>query len=123
MRFTPPVQTLYALKQAIIETKKEGVANRYKRYTKSWNVLITFLKENNLKYLVKDKYHSKIITSIFIPDGVDFNDMHDYFYEKGFTIYPGKVADFNTFRIANIGEIDYKDMKEFLELFKIYLDK
>ena len=48
--------------------------------------------------------------------------MHDYFFEKGFTVYPGKVADFNTFRVANIGEIDYKDMKEFLKLFKGYLD-
>jgi len=121
MRFTPPVQTLYALKQAIIETKKEGVQNRYKRYSKSWKVLTKFLKENNLKYLVKDKYHSKIITSIFIPENIDFNDMHDYLYEKGFTIYPGKVADFNTFRVANIGEINCKDMKEFIALFKDYL--
>jgi len=123
MRFTPPVQTLYALKQAIIEAKEEGIENRYKRYSKSWETLIKFLKENNFKYLVDDKYHSKIITSIFIPDGVDFNEMHDYFYEKGFTIYPGKVADFNTFRVANIGEIYYKDMKKFIELFKVYLSK
>lgn len=121
MRFTPPVQTLYALKQAIIEAKKEGVENRYKRYAKSWKVLTNFLKENNLKYLVDDKYHSKIITSIFIPKNIDFNDMHDYFYEEGFTIYPGKVADFNTFRVANIGEIDYIDMKNFINLFEKYL--
>ncbi len=123
MRFTPPVQTLYALKQAIIEAKEEGVTNRYKRYSKSWKTLTKFLKENNLKYLVDDKYHSKIITSIFIPNGIDFNDMHDFFYEKGFTIYPGKVADFNTFRVANIGEIDYKDIENFLSLLKGYINE
>jgi 2-aminoethylphosphonate-pyruvate transaminase len=122
MRFTPPVQTLYALKQAIIEAKEEGIENRYKRYSKSWEVLTDALKEMNMKYLVDDKYHSKIITSIFIPDGVDFNHMHDYFYDLGFTIYPGKVADFNTFRVANIGEIDYNDMNEFIKLFKEYLN-
>ena len=121
MRFTPPVQTLYALKQAIIEAKEEGVESRYARYSKSWKTLTKFLKENNLKYLVDDAYHSKIITSIFMPEGVDFNHMHDYFFEKGFTIYPGKVAQFNTFRVANIGEIDHKDMEEFLKLFKAYL--
>ncbi len=121
MRFTPPVQTLYALKQAIIEAKEEGIENRYKRYSKSWERLTNELKKMGLKYLVDDKYHSKIITSIFIPDGVDFNEMHDYFYERGFTIYPGKVAEFNTFRVANIGEIDYRDMEEFLKLFKEYL--
>ena len=123
MRFTPPVQTLYSLKQAIIEAKEEGIENRYKRYSKSWETLTTALKEMNLDYLVDDKYHSKIITSIFIPEGVDFNDMHDYFFERGFTIYPGKVADFNTFRVANIGEIDSGDMEDFLVLFREYLKK
>jgi 2-aminoethylphosphonate aminotransferase len=121
MRFTPPVQTLYSLKQAIVEAKKEGIENRYKRYSKSWKTLTNKLKKLDLRYLVDDKYHSKIITSIFIPKGIDFNYMHDYFYEQGFTIYPGKVADFNTFRVANIGEIDYKDIKEFLKHFKYYI--
>ncbi len=122
MRFTPPVQTLYALKQAIIEAKEEGIKERYKRYSASWELLVSTLKQMGLKYLVEDKFHSRIITSIFIPDGIDFDDMHDYFYERGFTIYPGKVEDFNTFRIANIGQIDSKDMEEFLELFKGYLN-
>jgi 2-aminoethylphosphonate-pyruvate transaminase len=81
------------------------------------------LKKMNLKYLVDDEYHSKIITSIFVPKGVDFDEMHDYLYERGFTIYPGKVADFNTFRVANIGDIDSSDMGDFLEIFKGYLKK
>jgi len=81
-------------------------------FAKSWETLIIALKEMN----------SKIITSIFIPEGVDFNHMHDYFFKKNFTIYPGKVADFNTFRVANIGEIDSTDMLAFLELFKEYLN-
>ena len=33
MRFTPPVQTMYALKQAILEVKEEGVKERYERYS------------------------------------------------------------------------------------------
>ena len=36
MRFTPPVQTMYALKQALIELKEEGVDERYKRYSELW---------------------------------------------------------------------------------------
>lgn len=121
MRFTPPVQTLYALKQAIIESKEEGIENRYERYSKSWDTLIEALKDLNLKYLVEEKYHSKIITSIFIPEGIKFNHMHDFFYKRGFTIYPGKIGELNTFRVANIGQIDYKDVKEFLKLLKLYL--
>jgi len=123
MRFTPPVQVLYALKQAIVEAKNEGIENRYLRYSKSWELLTNTLKDIGLKYLVEDKNHSKIITSIHIPNGIDFNEMHDYFYEKGFTIYPGKVAEFDTFRIANIGEIDSGDIQTFLNLLKKYLNK
>ena len=122
MRFTPPVQTLYALKQAIIEAKEEGIVNRHRRYSESWRILTDELKNMGLKYLVNDEFHSKIITSIFIPDGVDFDEMHDYLYERGFTIYPGKVADFNTFRVANIGEINSDDMRDFLVLFKGFLN-
>jgi len=123
MRFTPPVQTLYALKQAIIEAEEEGIETRYQRYSKCWELLIKELKMMNLKYLIDDMYHSRLITSIFIPPGVDFNDLHDFMYEKGFTIYPGKVNDYDTFRVANIGAIDYKDMEAFLVLLKGYLGK
>jgi len=118
MRFTPPVQTLYALKQAIIELKSEGLKNRYLRYSNSWKFLTSSLKDMGLNYLVDDKYHSRIITSIYIPEGINFEDIHDYFYKKGITIYPGKVQEFNTFRIANIGQIDIDDMKLFIKLLK-----
>ncbi len=42
--------------------------------------------------------HSRIITSIIEPDtdAYDLTEMHDYFFEKGFTIYPGKVNNYNT---------------------------
>jgi len=123
MRFTPPVQTLYALKQAIIELKSEGVKNRHIRYIKSWELLTKSLKNLGLSYLVEDENHSKIITSIEIPDSIDFVNMHDYFYSKGFTIYPGKIEEFNTFRIANIGHIDSNDIRDFIKLLKMYLDK
>ncbi len=120
MRFTPPVQTMYALKQAIIEAKEESITQRY---SECWEILVKGLKEMNLTYLVDDKTHSRIITSIEIPDGVHFNDLHDYFYEKSYTIYLGKVEEFNTFRIANIGAIDKADMKGFIELLKLYLGR
>lgn len=123
MRFTPPVQTFYALKQAIFELKQEGVKERYARYTRSWEVLIRGIARLGLKHLVDEKHHSKIVTSILEPDcdTYSFRDMHDYLYGKGFTIYPGKLNKLNTFRIANIGDITYKDIEAFLELLERYL--
>ena len=62
MRFTPPVQTMYALQQAIIEVKEEGVKERYERYSQSWETLIAGIKKLGLTHLVAAEHHSKIIT-------------------------------------------------------------
>ncbi|AKG35038.1 2-aminoethylphosphonate aminotransferase [Paenibacillus durus] len=123
MRFTPPVQTLYALKQAIEELKGEGLAERYARYAKSWETLIHGMSLRGLKHLVAEKDHSRTVTSFLEPDceGFDFQAMHDFFYARGFTIYPGKIEDLRTFRIANIGDISFKDIEAFLTLLDEYL--
>lgn len=123
MRFTPPVQTLYALKQAILETRLESIQERYKRYSKSWEVLIEGITRLGLTHLVKKEHHSRIITSIIEPNtpNYNFNEMHEYFLRHGYTIYPGKLDGKNTFRVANIGDITYKDMELFIKLLEQYL--
>ncbi|UJF33217.1 2-aminoethylphosphonate--pyruvate transaminase [Paenibacillus hexagrammi] len=123
MRFTPPVQTLYALREAIIETMEETIPGRYERYSGMWKKLIEGLKKLGLAFLVEEQYHSKIITSIVEPQlpGYCFEDMHDYLFANGFTIYPGKLHGKNTFRIANIGAINEQDISNFLMLLETYL--
>ncbi|MCP1306848.1 2-aminoethylphosphonate aminotransferase [Paenibacillus tyrfis] len=123
MRFTPPVQTLYALKQAIEELKQEGVEERYARYVNSWTTLINGITRLGLTYLVPEQYHAKIVTSILEPDcaAFHFQEMHDYFYSEGITIYPGKLDRLNTFRIATMGDIAYQDIEAFLERLEHYL--
>ena len=123
MRFTPPVQTLYALKQAIIETYLEGITERYRRYTETWSVLLEGINRLGLTHLVNIEDHSRIITAIVEPNSsnYDFKEMHDYFYRHGYTIYPGKLNVKNTFRVANIGAITSKDMELFVKLLEQYL--
>ncbi len=41
--------------------------------------------------------------------------------ERDFTIYPGKVGELNTFRIANIGDIYPEDMRKFTDLLVEYM--
>jgi len=125
MRFTPPVQVLYALKQAIKEYVDEGGNERFKRYKKNWNVLTKGLKEMDFELLLDDNLQSNILTTIIEPDHplYDFNTMHDLLYDKGFTIYPGKIAKEGTFRIANMGAIDHKDIEQFLIALKKTLNE
>lgn len=117
MQFTAPVQTIYALRQAIKEYFEEGGENRYNRYTKNWKVLRQGLLDMGLKLFLKEEVESHLLTTILYPDNpnFDFEILHDQLYKKGFTIYPGKIGYKNTFRIANIGAIDYRDIENFLQ--------
>ncbi|SFC87779.1 2-aminoethylphosphonate aminotransferase [Clostridium uliginosum] len=124
MRFTPPVQVIYALKQAIIEYKEETIEKRYTRYKSCCNILWDGLERLKLNKLVDKKNHSMLITSILEPEveGYSFDEMHKYLYDRGFTIYPGKISLENTFRIANIGEIYPQDMEKFIKILEEYLN-
>lgn len=122
-RFTPPVQTFYALRQAIIETKVETVEARAQRYTDCWKVLVKAIKDMGLKMLVEEKYQSHLITAILEPENslYDFNELHDFASQYAFTIYPGKLGNIHTFRIANIGDIQVEEMKRFTEKLHVYM--
>jgi len=122
MRFTPPVQVLYALQQAIMETKEETIEDRYERYKECCKILWKGLDKLKLKKLVNEKASSMLLTSIIEPkiEGYCFDDLHDYLYNKGFTIYPGKVSSEKTFRIANIGQIYPENMNKFIEILEEY---
>jgi 2-aminoethylphosphonate aminotransferase len=117
MQFTPPVQVIYALRQAIKEYFEEGGKNRYKRYTKNYQTMRKGLKEMGFKFLLKKEEESHILTTVLEPDhpNYSFNKMHDLLYEKGFTIYPGKIGKKNTFRLANMGAINHYDLKDFIK--------
>ena len=67
-RFTPPVQTFYALRQAILETRQETVERRFERYSACWEILVAALKKMNLKMLVKEEFQSHFITAILVPE-------------------------------------------------------
>jgi 2-aminoethylphosphonate-pyruvate transaminase len=87
--------------------------------------LISGLENIGLKYHVALENQSHLITTIQEPDSIDysFDDLHDYMINKDFTIYPGKVGELNTFRIANIGDIHPDEMSTFIEYLSVYMDK
>jgi 2-aminoethylphosphonate aminotransferase len=121
--FTPPVQTLYALRQAITEYFEEGPENRFARYAAMYEIMKEKVLALGFEFLIDEKYHAKLLTAIMDPKhpAYSFNEMHDYLFERGYTIYPGKVGNKNTFRLSNIGAIYPQDIKNFLIVFEEYL--
>ena len=118
MRFTPPVQVIFALEQALVEFFDEGGASgRHRRYLQNWEVLDSGLREIGFRRLLPDAVLSHILTAYLEPDhsNYSFEEFHDRLYSKGFTIYPGKSTQHNTFRLANMGAIEVSDLRNFLD--------
>jgi 2-aminoethylphosphonate-pyruvate transaminase len=120
MHFTPPVQTIYSLQQAIKEYWQEGEMPRYERLSKCWEAVHRGMAEIGLEPVIDPKIQGKLVVTIKAPkDGkFDFFKLHDYCYERGFTIYPGKMFGLETFRLCNLGVISHKDIEAFFVIAK-----
>lgn len=120
MHFTPPVQTIYALQQAIKEYWEEGEHARWERLTQCWEAIHKGLNEMGLESVIDKEIQGHLVVTVKAPESeqFDFTKFHDYCYEKGFTIYPGKMFGVKTFRLCNLGQITYKDVEDFFVVAK-----
>lgn len=124
-QFTPPVQVVYALEQALDEYFAEGAEARYQRYVENWRALDGGMRQLGFRRLLPEVILSRILTCYIEPDhpGYSFDAMHDRLYEKGFTIYPGKGAAQATFRLANMGDVTPDDMRAFVQAMSQTVDE
>lgn len=125
MHFTPPVQTIYATIQALKEYWEEGEEAKWARHTRVFNAINAGLDELGFKQVIKPEWRTGLVSSAIYPDDPNwsFEKVHDYCYERGFTIYPGKISTTNTFRLCALGAIDEQDIKDFFVTFKAALNK
>ena len=120
MHFTPPVQTIYATLQALKEYWAEGEEAKWARHTRVFNAINAGLDELGFRQVIKPEWRAGLVSSAIYPDDPnwDFGKVHDYCYERGFTIYPGKITTTNTFRLCALGAIDEQDIKDFFVVFR-----
>ena len=120
MHFTPPVQTIYATLQALKEYWAEGEQAKWERHTRVFNAINNGLDELGFKQVIKPEWRAGLVSSAIYPDDPNwsFEKVHDYCYERGFTIYPGKISTTNTFRLCALGAIDEEDIEDFFKVFK-----
>lgn len=120
MHFTPPVQTIYAAKQALKEYFEEGEMNKWARHRRVFEAIHRGLEKLGFRNVIRREWQSGLVVSVLYPDDEnwDFTKIHDYCYEKGFTIYPGKISTANTFRLCALGAIDESDIVDFFQVFQ-----
>ena len=120
MHFTPPVQVIYSALQAVKEYWAEGETKKNERHMKVMEAIHKGEDELGLKELLEREVQSGLVSCIRYPDDENFNfdKMHDYCYERGFTIYPGKIEKKGTFRLCSLGAINPEDINNFWKTFK-----
>lgn len=115
MHFTPPVQTIYAARQAIDEYFAEGEQAKWQRHLSVFEAIHAGLSRLGFKDIIKRELQAGLVVSVRYPDDEnwDFEKVHDYCYERGYTIYPGKISTQNTFRLCALGAITSEDIDNF----------
>ena len=120
MHFTPPVQTIYATIQALNEYWREGEEEKWARHTRVYNAINEGLDMLGFRQVIPKELRAGLVSTAIYPDDPHwcFESVHDYCYERGFTIYPGKISDTNSFRLCALGAIDEKDIRDFFIVFR-----
>lgn len=125
MHFTPPVQVIYAVRQALKEYFAEGEENKWARHCRVFQTIRKGLTELGFRIYIPEDQESGLVAAALYPDDGNWNfeQIHDYCYERGFTIYPGKVEQMGMFRLCALGAIDQKDVEAFFTVFREALNK
>jgi alanine-glyoxylate transaminase/serine-glyoxylate transaminase/serine-pyruvate transaminase len=68
---TAPGNSLYALHEALLLLKEEGLENAWARHRRNYEALKAGLEAMGLKYLVKEEARLPQLNSVYIPEGID----------------------------------------------------
>jgi 2-aminoethylphosphonate-pyruvate transaminase len=113
--FTAAVQVLYALDEALDELLEEGVDARVARYGRAAAQLRAGFERLGLKLLLPPELRSNSITTLSLPAGLTYQELHDRVRADGFVIYEGQgQLSREVFRVANMGALAEDDFTRFL---------
>jgi 2-aminoethylphosphonate-pyruvate transaminase len=112
-RYTPPTHSILAFAEALRELEQEGgVLGRAARYHRNHQALLSGMRRIGFRSYLPEAVQSYIITSFHYPADPKFTFLEFYrrLSDSGFIIYPGKLSQFDLFRIGNIGRLFEADM-------------
>lgn len=116
-RFTPPVQVVAALVEALRYLEAEGgPAAWLARYQENFATLLAGMRRLGFALYLEEAVQSPIIATFRMPADRPLGFMRFYaaLAERGFLIYPGKLTQADTFRIGCIGALDRHDFDRLL---------
>jgi len=120
--YTPSIPHLYALQKQLERIKAESLDNRFKRHKEMAEYVRSWAKRQGFGLFSDEKYCSDTITCVVNnKKDVDFNDIKIDMAKKGYSIDSGygkmnklliEKGKSPTFRIAHMGDLTLKEIKE-----------
>ncbi|HEX6002180.1 MAG TPA: 2-aminoethylphosphonate--pyruvate transaminase [Hyphomicrobiaceae bacterium] len=111
-RFTPPVQVVAALLEALRGLEAEGgPAGRLQRYRENCRTLTEGMRRLGFRVFLDRDLQAPVIVTFVSPEDprFRFDDLYNGLAARGFIIYPGKLTQAQSFRIGCIGALHAED--------------
>ena len=111
-RFTPPVQVVAALIEALgVLGAEGGPAARLQRYQENFRTLTQGMRRLGFRVFLDEGIQAPIIVTFLTPEDPRFcfDDLYAGLVARGFIIYPGKLTQAQSFRIGCIGAPQAQD--------------
>jgi 2-aminoethylphosphonate-pyruvate transaminase len=125
-RFTPPVQVVAALVEALRALEAEGgPAARLKRYQKNLRTLTDGMARLGFHLFLDERLQAPIIATFrSLADArFRFDDLYAALAARGFIIYPGKLTRAPSFRIGCIGALQPEDFRRLVDAIGEYMSE
>src|SRR5713101_5280596 len=113
-RFTPPVQVVAALVEALRLLEAEGgPAARGAHYAANFRTLADGMARLGFRLFLDESIQAPIIATFRTPQDprFRFDTLYAAIAERGFIIYPGKLTQAKSFRIGCIGALEPEDFE------------
>jgi 2-aminoethylphosphonate-pyruvate transaminase len=117
--FTPAVQSLYALNEALAELQDNGGwRQRHEQYRSLSALVREGMRRRGVPLLLPASDYSAILSSFVLPASLEFQRLYERLKRAGYVIYPGQAAlKESIFRVAVMGDLSRQDVEGFLEAF------
>lgn len=114
--FTPSVNGVLALREALHELERHGGWNgRRARYRDLAGRVQRTLARQGVEPLLAEGESSCVLNAYRLPEGFDYDRVHDGLKQWGFVIFPGQGGlESETFLISTMGDITHYDMERLL---------
>ncbi|MCC2631318.1 MAG: putative aminotransferase [Patescibacteria group bacterium] len=116
---TPAVQLFFALEKALGNILKEGIVRRNKRIKEYARLVRLAMKDLGFRFVIEELDMSSVLTTIYLPHHLSYEELNKNLKEKNIVIYGGKGPfQEKAFQISTIGEISKNELLLFLDHFR-----